>query len=124
MICTYFADDGTEFDNYDECEAYERRMKTIYTVTLSRFWNENCVPMTLEEFIHEPEYCDYMEVANEREAAIIKEFCRNDVGIMAPWTYQEHPMPGRYYYRHSDEEWHNLDEDMNGFKKILEVFEG
>lgn len=124
MICKYFADDGTEFDDFDECEVYEHRQKTINTVQFSRFWDENRKPMTLERFIEEPEACDYMEVANDDEAARIKEFCRNDAGIMAPWVYNEDPVPGRYYYSHGEDKWHNFDADYNGILRILNIFQG
>lgn len=124
MICKYFADDGTEFDDYDECEAYEHRQKTINAVQLSRFWDEDRKPMTLERFIGEPEACDYMEIANDDEAARIKEFCRNDAGIMSPWAYNEEPVPGRYYYSHSEDNWHNFDTDYNEILRILNIFEG
>lgn len=124
MICKYFADDGTEFDDYDECEAYERRQKTINAVQFSRFWDENRKPMTLERFIEEPEACDYMEVANDDEAARIKEFCRNDAGIMAPWAYNEAPVHGRYYYSHSEDDWLCFDADLSKLREIEKIFEG
>lgn len=124
MICKYFADDGTEFDDYDECATYEHRQKTIHAVQLSRFWDENRKPMTLERFIEEPEACDFMEVANDDEAARIKEFCRNDAGIMAPWEYNETPVHGRYYFSHNDDSWYCFDTNYNEMLRILNLFEG
>lgn len=124
MICKYFADDGTEFDDYDECETYERRQKTINTVQFSRFWNEYRKLMTLDQFIANPESCDYMEVANDDEAAIIKEFCYDDAGIMSPWGYNETPTHGRYYFSHDNDNWYCFDTEYNEMLRILNVFEG
>lgn len=124
MICKYFADDGTEFNDYDECETYERRQKTINGVQFSRFWDEKRKPMTLERFIKEPEACDYMEVANDDEAAQIKEFCRNDAGIMAPWDYHETPVHGRYYYSPDKDEWVHFDTALSELLEIEKIFEG
>lgn len=124
MICKYYADDGTEFDNYDDCETYERRQKTINAVRFSRFWDENRKLMTLDEFINEPEMCDYMEIGTDDEASLIKVFCREDAGIMAPWAYNETPMYGRYYYSRDDDEWRCLDTDLSMLREIEKIFKG
>jgi len=124
MICKYYADDGTEFNDYDECATYERRQKTINNVRLSRFWDENLKPMTLDEFIKDPEMCDYMEVATDNEASLIKVFCREDAGIMSPWAYNETPLHGRYYFSHSADEWRCFDTDLSTLHEIEKIFEG
>jgi hypothetical protein len=124
MICKYFADDGTEFNDYDECATYERRQKAISAVQLSRFWDGNCKPMTLDELIKEPEMCDYMEVANDAEASLIKEFFRDEACLTAPWAYRETPLPGRYYHSRDMDEWRCFDTDLSALREIEKIFEG
>lgn len=124
MICKYFADDGTEFDDIDECEAYERRKKIISAIQFSRFWDENRKLMTLDEFVKNPEMCDYMEVATDDEASIIKEFCREDVGIVSPWAYNGTPVQGRYYYSRDEDDWRCFDADLSTLHEIEKIFEG
>lgn len=124
MICKYFANDGTEFNDYDECATYEYRQKTINTIQFSRFWDECRNPMTLEQFIANPEACDYMDIADDSEAALIKEFCRDDAGIMSPWEYNVIPTQGRYYFSHNNDKWYCFDTEYNEMLRILNVFEG
>lgn len=124
MICKYYADDGTEFKDYDECATYERRQKTINAVRLSRFWDENRKLMTLDEFIKDPEMCEYMEVATDNEASLIKTFCREDAGIMSPWDYHEIPLHGRYYFSHGEDDWRCFDTALSELLEIEKIFEG
>lgn len=125
MICKYFADDGTEFNDYDECEDYERKQEFAVRITESKFWDEDGQYMTTQEWLQDPEDCDFMEVA-EGESEDIHKFLREDAGICSPWDNWRYnnPATGRYYYSHKDDSWHNFDTDQCEILRILNIFEG
>lgn len=126
MICKYFAEDGTEFDDYDECEAYEQRLTKWSKITESKFYNSDGKLMTTDEWLSSAEMCDYMEVATNEEAELIREYCTDVVGLYHPWpTWRvDNPTAGRYYYSHADEAWRNLDTEIAWLTQITKVFEG
>lgn len=125
MICKYFAEDGTEFDDYDECEEYERRQEFAAHITESKFWNDEGQRMTIEEWIRDPECCDYMEISDNEEAEYIHQFLRH-MGICSPWRdwRVNNPTVGRYYYSREKDDWRNFEADYSEALRILNIFEG
>lgn len=128
MICQYIADDGTIFDDYDECEKYERKKNKWNNITESKFWDEDGNPMAIDEWFDEVERCDYMEVASDEEAELIHEFMAVYQGLYHPWTDNRRntirPTAGRYYFSQNDENWHNLQTELDYINQIKKVFEG
>lgn len=125
MKILYIADDGTQFHDEDECLAYENRINKWSKITKSRFWDVMRVPMTIEQWLDDPETCDYMDVANDEEAALIREYLRDVIGLCHPWPdYHVAPTAGRYYYSHDDDEWHRPDTELAMLTQIMETFEG
>lgn len=126
MHIVYFADDGTQFDDEDECLAYENKINKWSKITDSRFWDMMGTPMTIEEWLADPEPCDYMEVANNEEAALILEYLRSEVGLCHPWPdwRVDKPTAGRYYYSHSDDAWHCPDTELAKLTQIMKILEG
>lgn len=125
MICKYFAEDGTEFNDYDECEAYERRLTKWSKITESKFYDADEKPMTADEWLSSAEMCAYMEVATDEEAELIQEYCVSEVGLCHPWPNRaDIPTAGRYYYSHADDAWHNLDTEIAWLAQITKIFEG
>ena len=125
MKILYIADDGTQFHDEDECLAYENRINKWSKITKSRFWDVMRVPMTVEQWLDDPENCDYMEVANDEEAALIREYLCDVIGLCHPWSDRHvAPTAGRYYYSHDDDEWHRPDAELAALTQIMETFEG
>lgn len=125
MKILYIADDGTQFHDEDECLAYENRINKWSKITKSRFWDVMRVPMTVEQWLDDPENCDYMEVANNEEAALILDYLRNEIGLCHPWPdLHVAPTAGRYYYSHDDDAWHRPDAELAALTQIMETFEG
>lgn len=125
MICKYFADDGTEFDDYDECNDYEHRQEFAAHITESKFWDEDGQYMTTQEWLKDPEDCDFMEVSDSEEAYHIQQFLQY-VGICSPWRNWrvDNPTAGRYYYSREKDDWRNFDTDQCEILRILNIFEG
>ncbi len=120
MKVVYFSDDGTRFENEDECELYELKQK----LTGSLFFDENGDHMTTEEWLTDTEYCDYMVVADNDEAELIYKYLR-EVGLCYPddWRMNK-PTAGRYYYSRNDERWLNFDAEHSELLRIMKILEG
>ena len=125
MHVVYFADDGTRFEDEDECEQYELKQKLTAAITESFFFNENGKYMTTEEWLADPECCDYMVVADNEEAELIYKYLRETIGLCHPWENWrvDKPTAGRYYYSHNDDRWHNFDEEHGELLRIMKIFE-
>ena len=126
MKVVYFADDGTRFEDEDECELYELKQKLTAAITESLFFNEDGEYMTIEEWLTDPECCDYMAVTDDDEAELIYKYLRETVGLCHPWESGRvnKPTAGRYYYSHKDDCWHNFDEEHDELLRIMKIFEG
>lgn len=126
MHVVYFADDGTRFEDEDECELYELKQKLTAAITESLFFNEDGKYMTTEEWLTVPDRCDYMTVASNEEAELIYKYLRETVGLCHPWEdwRVDKPTAGRYYYSRNDDRWHNFDKEHAELLRILNIFEG
>lgn len=126
MRVVYFADDGTRFEDEDECELYELKQKLTTAITESLFFNEDGKYMTTEEWLADPECCDYMAVADNDEAELIYKYLRETVGLCHPWEdwRVDKPTAGRYYYCRKDDRWHNFETDYAEIIRVLNIFKG
>ena len=125
MKVVYFADDGTRFEDEDECELYELKQKLTAAITESLFFNGDGKRMTTEQWLTDPECCDYMAIANNKEAELIYKYLRETIGLCYPENWRvDKPTSGRYYYNYNDEQWHNLDVEYGELLRILDIFEG
>lgn len=126
MKVVYFADDGTRFEDEDECELYERKQTLLGQITQSCFFSGEGNYMTAEEWLANPECCDYMKVANDEEAEWIYRYLRDDIGLCHPWEDRRAnpPAAGYYYYNRKDDRWHNFETDYNEMLRILHIFGG
>lgn len=126
MYVVYFADDGTRFEDEDECELYELKQELAAEIAKSFFYDGNGNCMTTEEWLTNPDRCDYMVVASNDEAELIYKYLRETVGLCHPWEdwRVNKPTSGRYYYSRNDDSWHNFDAEHSEMLRILEIFEG
>lgn len=126
MHVVYFADDGTRFEDEDECEQYELKQKLTAAITESFFYDDNGKYMTTEEWLADPECCDYMVVADNEEAELIYKYLCETIGLCHPWEdwRVDKPTAGRYYYSHNDDRWHNFDEEHSELLRIMKILEG
>lgn len=124
MKYIYIADDGTQFNNYDECEEYEQLAPYQGKLDTTAFWNSNGLQMSANEFLHDPDECFYMEVCDDNEGRVIDDFLQNYVKTDVPWNVDATTYVGRYYYSVKDYAWHSLDEELGALRTIMEVFEG
>lgn len=122
MKVVYFADDGTPFDDEDDCLIYERKQEATVRLTESHFWYRDGRPMSIQEFLNgKAECCDFMEIANNEEAETVHDFL-TDEGIPSPWQdwRVDRPSAGQYYWE--NDEWYNLETEFARFRCIMDVF--
>lgn len=126
MKIVYIADDGTRFDYEDECELYELKQKLTDAIVDSLFFDENGKHMLTEDWLADPESCDYMVVADNDEAEHIYKYLREVIGLCHPWEdwRVDKPTAGRYYYSHNDDRWHNFDQEHGELLRIMKILEG
>ncbi len=123
MEIIYIADDGTKFDNEDECLAHERkmRMRKANFAENIRLFNKD-----KEEFIFingaDYERAFFMEIFTDEAAAMLEEWVRDEFGDYI--FYKTDPTAGRFYYDESREDWVNVEELRQKYEDISAIFNG
>lgn len=127
MYMKYFADDGREFDNEEECEQYEYAMKMKGKFLTTRFFNRDgkVVP-----FLASSEFCEnlfYIEVNNMDEALLLHNWFQ-DYGFESPWSPKRfrdgtNITTGRFFYDSDIDKWRNIEELYMAYQDVLDIFE-
>ncbi|MBQ0087977.1 MAG: hypothetical protein KBT27_01420 [Prevotellaceae bacterium] len=118
MRCFYEADDGTVFDDYDECEEYEKRLKIDNLKTDGlKMWDER--GFLTDEF----EKCFYLVANTEQAVEYMREIAR-DYGCETPEdSCCEEVVFGHLYCYDNDRwEWHDIDVELEELQKMKEKF--
>ena len=123
---TYVAFDGTEFDDEDDCLAYERTIQATDYEGEIFFYDINRKPIPLHTEDLEDVY--FVNIETEKACQWFVDRC-GDCGATHPWSYnpyrkEELPMTGFFYY--SDEEWHHWQteiEKLNAIRDYFQLFE-
>lgn len=119
MEIIYRADDGREFDNEYECEAYESQQKLKGMNFQSRFFDENGHLIPMDDIIYCVERAWYMEIATMEEARFLAEYAEREVGIV---LFETKPQVGRFYYI-EDEGWRPIEDLYQKYAKVNNIFE-
>lgn len=119
MKIIYRADDGREFDNEYECEAYENKQKLKGMNFQSRFFDENGYLMDITDLARCVEYSWYMEIATMEEARFFAEYAEREIGIV---LFETKPQVGRFYYT-ENEEWRPIEDLYQRYAKVNNIFE-
>lgn len=119
MKIIYRADDGREFDDEYECEAYEDQQKIKDMNLQSRFFDENGYLIPLEDIVYCLERAWYMEIATMEEARFFAEYAEREVGII---LFEDKPQVGRFYYA-ENEEWRPIEDLYQRYAKVNDIFE-
>jgi hypothetical protein len=119
MEIIYRADDGREFDNEYECEAYENQQKLKSMNLQSRFFDEGGHLIPMEDLVYCVERAWYMEIATMEEARFLAEYAEREVGIV---LFEDKPQVGRFYYT-ENEEWRPIEDLYQRYAKVNNIFE-
>ena len=119
MQIIYRADDGREFDDEYECEAYENQQKIKDMNLQSRFFDENGRLIPMEDIVYCVERAWYMEIATMEEARFLAEYAEREVGIV---LFEDKPQVGRFYYI-EDEGWRPIEDLYQRYAKVNSIFE-
>ena len=123
MEIVYRADDGTEFNNEDDCMEYEEKQQLHGIKLASHFWDRNGHPLLIEDLTGAVKYAYYAEFATDEEAVFIDSYAYKKVGccIFEDTCYAK---AGRYYYDSDSDAWKNIEELNKPYREVLAVFEG
>jgi hypothetical protein len=125
---TYVAFDGSEFDDEDDCLAYERTMKaTDYEKEIFFYGiNREPVPLNVEDL----DDVYFVNIKTEKAKEWFVDRCY-DSGSVHPWSYdpyrrEEFPMTGFFWFDTYDDTWHHWQteiERLNAIRDYFQLFE-
>lgn len=120
---TYVAFDGSEFDDEDDCLAYERTMQATDYEDEIFFYDNNRKPIPLN--VEDLDDIYFVNILAEKACQWFVDRCQ-DCGSTHPWSYnpyrkEEFPLTGFFYY--SDEEWHHWQTEIERLRAISDYFQ-
>ena len=121
---TYVAFDGSEFDDEDDCLAYERTMRaTDYEGELF-FYDSNRKPLPLD--VEDLDNVYFVNILTEKASAWFLDRCR-DCGSTHPWIYDSHrkeefPKTGFFWYDDNGD-WRHWQTEMESLRAISDYFQ-
>ena len=124
MKIIYIADDGTKFDDEDECLAHERKIrmrKANFAENIRLFSRDK------EEFIFidgdDYERAFFMEILTDEAAAMLEEWVREEYNSYM-FNNKTIPTAGRFYFDETNDEWVNVEELRQKYEDINAIFNG
>lgn len=122
---TYIAFDGSEFDDEDDCLAYERTMKaTDYEKEISFYgFDRKPIPLHVENL----DDVYFVNIKTKKACQWFIDRCQ-DCGSIHPWSYDPHrkeefPMTGFFWFDTSDDTWHHWQTEMEKLNEIRNYFQ-
>ena len=114
----YIADDGTRFDDEDDCFLYEfdQKLKKSHLFMLSTMSGTDAKLEYLVE-TKNPSDAVYIEITDEYDMDVLRMW-RDYDGTVIP------PEIGKYKYNWSTNEWDNIDEMLAFIKQVQDVKAG
>lgn len=119
-ITTYMADDGTIFDNYEDCEAYEFEQNLKSVKDNLKMWSDTWEP--INEEINTTNYdnilgsCAYIFLGNETAVRVADK-------IGYEYGYSMPKKVGYWYYDYEEGTWICLNEKIIKLRKELSICE-
>lgn len=120
MEIIYRADDGREFDNEYECEAYENKQKIAALNLKSRFFDCEGQILDITNLDDCIEDSWYMEIATMEEAYFLAKYAEENVRMT---LFETTPQVGRFYFDDNDEQWHPIEDLYQRYAKVNNIFE-
>ena len=124
MEIIYIADDGTKFDDEDECLAHEKKIrmrKANFAENIRLFSRDK------EEFIFidgdDYERAFFMEILTDEAAAMLEEWVREEYNSYM-FNNKTIPTAGRFYFDETNDEWVNVEELRQKYEDINAIFNG
>lgn len=124
MEIIYIADDGTKFDDEDECLAHERklRMRQANFAQNVRLFSKD-----KEEFLFidgdDYERAFFMEILTDEAAAFLEEWMQDEYNNSI-FDNKTIPAAGRFYYDELTDAWVNVEELWRKYEDINAIFNG
>lgn len=119
MKIIYRAFDSKEFDCELDCEAYERRIGIEDDVQGTRFFDQGKNPIPLVDLSRCIEAGWYVFVPTAKAAKGLNKYAKEEAGLI--YDFSE---VGYYYYDEDNDEWRLVEELLNKYNEIMNIFEG
>lgn len=121
---TYVAFDGSEFDDEDDCLAYERTMKATDYEDEIFFYDSNRKPVPLN--VEDLDDVYFVNIETEKASKWFLDRCR-DSGATHPWTYdarRAEPFPKTGFFWYDDNgDWRHWQTEMESLRAIGDYFQ-
>ena len=122
---TYVAFDGSEFDDEDDCLAYERTMKATDYEGEIFFYDASLEPVPLH--VEDLDDVYFVNIKTEKACQWFVDRCQ-DCGSTHPWSYDSHrreefPMTGFFWFDTHDDTWHHWQTENKRLNEIRDHFQ-
>ena len=122
---TYIAFDGEEFDDEDDCLAYERQLKADTYKNKIFFFNEKGKPVPLD--VEDLDDVYFVNIKTEDATQWFVDRC-HDSGSTHPWSYdskrkEEFPLTGFFWFDTNGDYWRHWQSEMKELHAIQSYFE-
>ena len=122
---TYVAFDGSEFDDEDDCLAYERELKAEKYCKEIFFYDADCKPVPLD--VEDLNDVYFVNIKTEKACQWFIDRSR-DCGSTHPWTYdskrkEEFPRIGFFWFDTNGDYWRHWQSEMKELHAIQSHFQ-
>ena len=117
----YIADDGTEFDDYEECQEYERKMELDELAEEVMALNRYGKPV---DNLRDTDSIFFLRIDSDEAAERLDNLCNGGW----PWSYGgirciEYPRAGQFFYDTDIDRWIDIDAMKEIIKQAELYFE-
>lgn len=117
MKTIYRADDGTEFEEEEECRDYERQQKLMASPFKSHLYVLNGTEISLNELRKYIGDIYFLDIVSVEDWKTLYELMYNEFGYSVPLYC------GKWYYDTKRDEWCNFQTLEHKYQDIKKIFE-
>ena len=117
MKAIYRADDGTEFEEEEECRDYERQQELMARPFKSHIYLRGGIEMPLNELDKHISDVYYLDIVSKEDWETIKELMYENYGCAIPCC------AGKWYYNTNRDEWCDFATLEHEYQRIKKIFE-
>lgn len=117
MRIMYYAEDGTMFEDRDECISYEAQKMDALVNFKSHMYDKDGDEVFLRDIGRDTEI-DYFDIKTEEDLQVLREEIEDKWGLSVP------AYTGQWYYNYDKDRWDSYEEYKGLYFIMKEIFEG
>lgn len=117
MKAIYRADDGTEFEEEEECRDYERQQELMAHPFKSHIYITDGTEISLKDIDRNINDIYYLDIISVEDWKVFYELMYDNYGCTIPHG------PGKWYYDRTRDEWCNFAALEHKYQNIKKIFE-